>query len=62
MSKYAIGMDFGTNSCRAVLVDIADGRELASKVFLYPSGDYGVIVDPSDPHLARQIRQITFKV
>jgi len=54
MPRYAIGMDFGTNSCRSLLVDVSCGRELASHVFHYPSGDEGVIVDASDPNLARQ--------
>jgi L-ribulokinase len=54
MSRYAIGLDFGTNSCRSLLVDLADGRELATHVFTYPSGDAGVIVEPEDPNLARQ--------
>jgi L-ribulokinase len=54
MSAYAIGLDFGTNTCRSLLVDIATGKELASHVFAYPSGRHGVIEDPSDPNLARQ--------
>ena len=54
MSRYAIGLDFGTNSCRSLLVDIASGRELSSHVFPYPSGNDGVILDSSDPNLARQ--------
>lgn len=54
MSKYVIGLDYGTNSCRALIADIGDGRELANSVFPYPSGSEGVIVDPSDPNLARQ--------
>ena len=54
MSKYAIGLDFGTNSCRSLLVDLANGKELATHVFPYPSGRDGVIVDPADPNLARQ--------
>jgi L-ribulokinase len=54
MSKYAIGLDFGTNSCRALLVDLGDGGELASSVFAYPSGEAGVILDSADPNLARQ--------
>ena len=40
MGKYSIGLDFGTNSCRALIVDISNGQELASHVFEYPSGDY----------------------
>jgi L-ribulokinase len=33
-----VGVDFGTESARAVLVEVADGRELASAVHRYPSG------------------------
>ena len=54
MSKYAIGLDFGTNSCRSLIVDIANGKELATHVFNYPSGESGVIVDSDNPNLARQ--------
>jgi L-ribulokinase len=36
--KYAIGVDFGTESGRAVIVDIADGRELAGSVHEYAHG------------------------
>jgi len=54
MTHYAIGLDFGTNSCRALVVDVGTGRELAGSVFPYPSGTDGVILDASDPNLARQ--------
>jgi L-ribulokinase len=54
MGKYVIGLDFGTNSCRALIVDIADGAEIASNVYPYPSGKDGVIIDNSNPNLARQ--------
>jgi L-ribulokinase len=36
--KYAIGVDFGTESGRAVLVDVRDGRELATAVYRYAHG------------------------
>jgi L-ribulokinase len=36
--KYSIGIDFGTESGRAVLVDVSDGREVASSVFQYVNG------------------------
>lgn len=54
MGRYAIGLDYGTNSCRSLLVDIDTGDELGSKVFAYPSGTLGILTDPSDPNVARQ--------
>lgn len=54
MARYTIGLDFGTNSCRALLVDVGSGRELATRVFAYPSGSDGVWLDPAEPNLARQ--------
>ena len=36
MSAYTIGVDFGTLSGRAVLVDVKTGAELADSVFDYP--------------------------
>jgi len=36
--KYAIGVDFGTESGRVVLVDVADGREVATAVHTYANG------------------------
>src|SRR5512141_1651302 len=36
--KYAVGVDFGTESGRAVLVDVTDGRELATSVYKYANG------------------------
>lgn len=54
MGVFTIGLDFGTNSVRAVVVDTADGREIASSVFNYPSGVQGVFYDASDDNVARQ--------
>lgn len=51
---YTIGIDYGTNSVRAVVVDCTDGRAVGTQVFDYPSGDQGVLLDPKQPHLARQ--------
>jgi L-ribulokinase len=36
--RYAIGIDFGTESGRAVLVDVGSGAELATEVFPYRNG------------------------
>ena len=52
--QFAIGVDYGTNSVRALVVDIATGEELGTAVFDYPTGTAGVLLDPRDPHLARQ--------
>jgi L-ribulokinase len=38
MPKYAIGIDFGTESGRALLVDVSDGREVATHVHPYSDG------------------------
>jgi L-ribulokinase len=38
VSRYTIGVDFGTESGRAVLVDLADGHTLASSVYPYVNG------------------------
>lgn len=38
MSKYTIGVDFGTASGRAAVVDVKTGAELADSVFEYPHG------------------------
>ena len=53
-SAYAIGLDFGTNSVRALVVDVATGREAGTGVFEYPSGEDGVLLDRDRPDLARQ--------
>ncbi len=51
---YSIGVDYGTSSVRAMLVDASNGAELATAVYEYPSGVEGVLIDPSDPNIARQ--------
>jgi L-ribulokinase len=54
MATYTIGIDYGTNSVRAVIVNTTDGSVAGARVFDYPSGDHGVLLDPKQPHLARQ--------
>ncbi|MBN1346640.1 MAG: ribulokinase [Phycisphaerae bacterium] len=55
MARYALGLDFGTNSVRALVVNVAGGDEIATAVAGYPSGKDGVVIDKKDPNLARQV-------
>jgi L-ribulokinase len=52
-AKYMIGLDYGTNSVRALIVDTADGREVGNALWAYQHGKDGVILS-HDPNLARQ--------
>jgi L-ribulokinase len=52
-NKYSIGLDYGTNSVRALIVNVANGKEIAEAVWNYSHGDNGVILS-RDPNLARQ--------
>jgi L-ribulokinase len=52
--SYVLGVDYGTNSVRALVVDCATGEELGSSSVDYPSGHQGVLLDKADHHLARQ--------
>jgi L-ribulokinase len=51
--KYTVGLDYGTSSVRALIVDTADGREAGTAVWNYEHGDSGVILS-RDPNMARQ--------
>ncbi len=51
---FSIGLDFGTNSVRGVIVNWKKGEVIAEAISNYPSGLDGVIVDEKNPHLARQ--------
>lgn len=51
MTKYAIGVDFGTESGRAVLVDVTDGREIATAVYPYSNG----VIDEALPIPGNQV-------
>lgn len=54
MKTYSLGLDFGTNSCRSLIVDLNNGQELSSQVVPYPSGQEGVFLNSKDPNVARQ--------
>jgi len=53
MSKYSIGLDYGTNSVRALIVEVTSGREVGTAIWNYEHGEQGVILS-RDPNLARQ--------
>jgi L-ribulokinase len=49
--RYAIGLDFGTESGRAVLVDVTDGREVATAVHPYGDGVIDEVLPGTDIEL-----------
>jgi len=51
---FSIGIDFGTNSVRALVVDVPSGEEIAAAAWTYAHGEDGIITDPRQPNLARQ--------
>jgi L-ribulokinase len=51
---YTIGLDYGTNSVRCVIVDVKNGSEVGTSIYEYPTGQAGIILDGSDHNLARQ--------
>lgn len=51
--RFSIGLDYGTESARALLVNVANGNELAEAVYPFKRGRSGVILS-DDPNLARQ--------
>lgn len=53
MDKYVIGIDYGSDSARAVIVDTADGNEVAQSAMNYPRWGKGLYCDP----VANQYRQ-----
>ena len=52
-NQYTIGLDYGTNSVRALIVNVANGAEVGTAVWTYSHGTQGVILS-RDPNLARQ--------
>ncbi len=44
---YVIGVDYGTDSVRSVLIDTSNGEEKASSIFYYPRWKAGLYCDAS---------------
>ncbi|NDW10735.1 ribulokinase [Dysgonomonas sp. 520] len=45
--KYVIGLDYGSDSCRAVIIEAGTGQEVASSVKYYKRWMKGMYCDPS---------------
>ena len=52
-AQYTLGLDYGTNSVRTLIVNTDSGKEVATAVWGYEHGTAGVIL-ARDPNLARQ--------
>jgi L-ribulokinase len=47
MSKYVIGIDYGTDSVRSLVVDALNGKEIAADVYYYPRWKDGKYCNPA---------------
>lgn len=51
---FSMGIDFGSNSVRALIIDIENGHEYGAASCTYPGGVNGIFLKSDDPNLARQ--------
>jgi L-ribulokinase len=47
IDSFVLGIDFGTDSVRSIVVDTSNGMEIASSSFLYPRWRDGLFCDPA---------------
>ncbi len=52
--RFSLGIDFGTNSVRALIVSTSTGQEIGTAIAPYASGKDGIVLDAARPDLARQ--------
>ena len=48
MKEYVIGLDYGSDSVRAVLIDAANGQEIEAEVSYYQRWKKGLFCNPSE--------------
>lgn len=46
-NSFVIGVDYGTDSVRSIIVDASNGKEIAASVYYYPRWKKGLYCDPS---------------
>lgn len=46
MPNYVLGIDYGTDSCRAVIIDAKNGNETISAISIYPRWSHGLYCNP----------------
>ena len=46
--NFVIGVDYGTDSVRSVIVDAANGQEITSSIYYYPRWKQGLFCNPSE--------------